>query len=173
MTNAKKKQGRGSLKGHPFERFDIRETPDALIISEPPAPILGSFSTVAIGMPMACFACFLLAFALRDGGAALVAALIFIPLTILFVATVAIGSVNTRLVMITHDAIRITQQPISLRKRQIPLRGLQGFRIVKVADDESDMLELQMMPSEHVLFKSLSGDTLRKLQSRIENFLGR
>ncbi|MFQ3657852.1 MAG: hypothetical protein SNJ54_02790 [Anaerolineae bacterium] len=173
MTNAKKKQGRGSLKRHPFERFDIRETPDALIISEPPSPVLSTSFMMLFGIPMACLACFVLAFALRDGGAALVAALIFIPFAILFVVTIAIGGVNTRLVMITHDAIRITQQPISLRKRQIPLKGLQGFRVVKYDDGDGYVYQLRIMPSEYVLYQSSSEDPLLKLQSRIENFLGR
>ncbi len=179
MTRAKSKIDRDSIEGYLFARFNIRETPDTLIISEPPRPFLSGFMTAIFGVPAACMGCFVMVFALRDGGAALIAAFIFIPIILFTIGSIALRGVNTSIIMVTRDAIWITQQPIRLSKHQIPLEGLQGFEIQEYIEYEDGEKETyyQLFTVPRALYKKPlfdlpSKDDINRLKLRLENFLG-
>lgn len=176
MTAVKRKPAEDRIKGSFFETFYVQETPDALIITEPPNPFIGALVTIIFGLPMLGVIGVLVVFAVREGGAALVAAVMFIPVLLLLVASMVLYGVNTRTVTITRETISIRTHPISFGQQQISLEGLKGFEIVTYRGNRGGIWHrLNIIPSslyQEALFNSQSAQALNTLQMRIEGFLG-
>jgi hypothetical protein len=176
MTAVKKKFSEDRIKAGVFETFRVTETPDELIIAESPNPVFSAAITLIFAVPMVIFSVWLAAFALQEGGAALVAAVLVVPLLTFLAAAIVVYSINTRWVRVTREAITITRRPISFGQQQIALNGLQGFEIVRYTSNKGSVwYRLNLIPAElcrGALFASQSVDAMNALQARLEAFLG-
>jgi hypothetical protein len=177
MTNAKKKKP-AYAETETIGEYTLRQTPDALVISQPPQPLLSSFFFVLFGVPLTCMLCFTWVFALVGGDVAPLTLIIFTLAVVFIVGSMFLGGVNTTIIMVTREAIFITSQPLPLSKKQtIDIRRVGSINIVEYEETESigEHHSLEFVTargSVAELFSIRSRKDAKQLKMHIERFLG-
>jgi hypothetical protein len=178
-TNVKKL----TISNHPLEKFDIRQTTGALVISESSAARAfraGLFSVVAI--PMLCFAFLVGAFALRristEGIEIQAALLLALAIAALSFAGLMFAQMrSSTIVMITRESIHIISKRLMSSKHTIATQQVESFPIIRdiLYDDPLYLLGIEpphLYKKGH-LFASSSRKTVEQLKMLIEAFLKR
>lgn len=173
MTNAKRKTSTPDQ----IAEYTIRTTPDSLVIARPPSRLMSLVVFGLFGPSFACFLCIGWLFALREGGIALLGATIFTALMVVIFVNMFLSGVNTKIVMITREAIYIKHQPYSFRTKQIPLPRVQ--RLVIETYSEADSMgysyAIEFIPKINLkerLLPTQSPAEAQQLKALIERFLG-
>ncbi len=172
-----------TISNHPLEKFDIRQTTGALVISESStarAFRAGLFSVVAI--PMLCFAFLVGVFALRqisvEGIEVQAALLLALAIAALSLAGLMFAQMrSSTIVMITRESIHIISKRLVSSKHTVATQQVKSFPIIRdtIYDDPVYLLGIEpshLYKKGH-LFTSKSHETIKQLKTLIEEFLKR